>query len=307
MFSKFILALFLFLLGLRPFVSSMAFPDADIFYSFVFVLISLLFLLKNVQPLQKNAILSSATLFFVMALLSVVFSKNRIVSVSEFYKYATYFFCFFAVAHFHPNEKKLLLKTLWVSSTLVSFYALRYLLTELLDTMTYLKRSHDILQVFGVEYLSRGRAFFPFPTPTALAGYLILLIPLSFFFLFKNKPKEETQSWRSLSLTNILALLAAIGISLALFSTQSLGALLSLGAALGTWFFLQRNHAKKHTIFLALIPFTITVFLVFYLRRMNSLFFNQISFSYINRLIYWKHAFHNILIHQGFCCQADNT
>lgn len=149
------------------------------------------------------------------------------------------------------------------------------------------------MNAFALEYLSRGRAFIPFPTPTALAGYLILFAPLSCAFLFKNQKKPNAP----VCATNILSLLIFFGISLALLSTQSLGALLSLAIAATIALFQKKYHFKKTTALFTILFLGIALITVFYLRKSQALEFNQPHVSISNRFFYWKQAALNIMHH----------
>jgi len=293
MLLKIISALLLILLGLRPFISSMAEPGLDIVFSSVFILTCALFILKRFLPIKKNAFFSTASLFFLAVFLSVTLSLDKDTSLLAFYPYATYFFCFVAISYFNEKECNLLIKTLILSSTLVSFCALKFLTGEYLYTISYLEKTPSAINAFALEYLSRGRAFIPFPTPTALAGYLLLFAPLAFALLFNNQKKQNTR----VSATNILTLLVFLGITLALLSTQSLGALLSLAIAAALALFQKKYHFKKTTILLTTLFFGITLVVIFYLRRTQALEFNQPHFSVANRLFYWHEAVLNILLY----------
>jgi O-antigen ligase len=271
----------------------MAEPGLDIVFSSAFILACAIFILKRFTPVKKTVFFSTTSLFFLAVFLSVTLSQNKDKSLLAFYPYATYLFCFIAISYFNAKEYNLLIKTLIISSALVSFCALKFLTVELLYTISYLKTTPSPINAFALEYLSRGRSFVPFPTPTALAGYLILFAPLSFALLFKNPKKQNNP----VSLTNILTLFIFLGISLALLSTQSLGALISLAIA-ATLFIFQKKYAfKKNTVLLTALFLGITLISIFYLRQRETLIFNQPQFSITNRMLYWHEAVKNIFQH----------
>lgn len=293
MFLKFISALLLILLGLRPFISSLAEPGFDIVFSSVFILVCALFILKRFLPVKKNVFFSCAGLFFLAVFFSVTLSLDKNKSLLAFYPYATYLFCFIAVSHFDAKERGLVIKTLIISSALVSFCALKFLTKELFYTISYIEKTPSLINTFALEYLSRGRAFIPFPTPTALAGYLILFIPLSCILLSKDQKKPKTP----VCITNVLSLLIFFGLSLALLSTQSLGAILSLLIAATITLFQKKHHFKKTTALFTILFLGIALICVFYLRKNQVLEFNQPHISISNRLFYWKQAVLNITQH----------
>jgi O-antigen ligase len=288
MVLKIIFTLFLFLLACRPFLSSMVSPSEDIAFSCILVAASTLLLRKNTLLLLKRPASLFVALFSLAVLISLSLSQDFENSLSEFYKYATYFLAFFAVSSFNTQERKALLKILILSCAFVSFYALRWLVGGLFSTLGYL-RSYGITEGFTVEYLSRGRAFVPFPTPSALAGYLILFAPLSATLLLETGKNCRLPPLKR-TIKNSLLLLAVMLIYLALLATQSLGAIFSLSISAALFFFMRKKGSGKKTMLLALSGFILAGLTVFFLRSHSQLFFNTPLFSLANRLSYWKEA-----------------
>ena len=287
MLRKIIFTLFLALLACRPFLSSMASPREDIAFSCIFVVISMLLLRKNDLLLFKDSAYFFASLFLIAILISLSLSQDLEKSFSEFYKYAAYFMAFLAVGSFNSQERKTLLNILILSCTLVSLYALRWLIGGLFSTLDYL-RGLGITDGFAVEYLSRGRAFVPFPTPSALAGYLILLAPLSAALLLetgKNILKSST------------SLLAVILISIALLATQSIGGFLSLVLSTAVFLCARKKWQAKKIIIPFLCGLILSGFGLILLRNTSAHIFNTPLFSLINRSSYWKEAMNVISQH----------
>lgn len=290
MISKIILTLFFALLGIRPFLSSSTFPVADIFYSIGLIAVSSLVFANRAKNLKKNPASFFVLLFLGAILLSLSFSKNIELSLGQFYRYTAFFLVFFTVSSLAPNEKKTLVLALRISCGLVSLYALRWLLNSLTYTIDYLK-IHPYGSDFALEYLSRGRAFVPFITPNALAGYLILFTPLSFLFLFESNKAPRK------SLMNILALSAFLLNAVVLLATQSLGAIFSLMAALFISILKEKKNIKKGLIVSSLAFFAAVIVFLFFLRNSNPYDFNRPLFSILNRLAYWKQALFQISFH----------
>ena len=184
---------------------------------------------------------------------------------------------------------------LLTSSCLVILFALQWFLRGSMDTLDYLLQNHRQWD-FAFEYLSRGRAFVPFATPPALGGYLILFAPLSIALLFRNK-EEASGASSKLSFKNIFALLGVLLISLALLSTQSLGAILSLMVALGLFVLSQKTTISHKSLVFIFIPFVVLLPFFFFLRNSNLYFFNLPSFSLNSRFAYWHQAIKLIAQH----------
>lgn len=292
---KIITGLFFLLLGVRPFLSSLVLPKEDIAYSFLLIVTCLLLLGKDILAWRKNPLFFYFILWLGALLLSVIFSKNFENSLSQFYKYAAYTAVFFTVCALGKDKKKVILIVLLTSCSLLSFYALRWFLYGTLYTIDYLTRHHSSWD-FAFEYLSRGRAFFPFVTPAALGGYLILFAPLSIAFLFAKNQTARPLDF-SLSVKNILNLLAVISITLALLATQSLGAIFSLLLATAVLIFRRRRNMKMSLLLWIVLPFAIFLPFLFILRNSNAHFFNLPSFSLANRFSYWEHAMGLIIQH----------
>ncbi|OIO36573.1 MAG: hypothetical protein AUJ74_01725 [Candidatus Omnitrophica bacterium CG1_02_44_16] len=265
----------------------MASPREDIVFSCIFITVSLLLLRKNTLLLFKRQASLFVTLFLLAALVSISFSQDIQKSLSEFYKYTTYFLAFFAVSSFDAQERNCLFKILILSCAIVSLYALRWLIGGLFPTLDYL-RGLGITEGFAVEYLSRGRAFVPFPTPAALAGYLILFAPLSAALLLETGKNK---------LKNYFALSVVILTSIALLATQSIGGFLSLVLSLIIFLYTRKKGPSKKIIFPVLCGLISCGLILFFLRNSSNYDFNTPIFSLTNRLSYWREAINVISQH----------
>ncbi len=294
MIKKIIFALFAIALCARPFISSQAFPELDIRYSSVLIFLCILLLNKNSLTLYKNPAGLLTLLFFLVVLVSVSFSKDIAMSMSQYYKYSAALFTFLAVRALDNKRKNALIMALFFGSCGLSFLAIRWFTQGTMCALDYLL-CHNSKWYFAFEYLSRGRAFAPFTTPAALGGYLILFAPLSLSLLFANK--NEPCLCLKVSLRNILALLGVILILLALLASQSLGAIISLALAFGIFSVARNKNSASQIIVSIFIPLLIflTVFLL--LRNSNMYSFNLPWFSITNRLEYWQKALQLISQH----------
>jgi putative inorganic carbon (HCO3(-)) transporter len=132
-----------------------------------------------------------------------------------------------------------------------------------------------ITDTFVLDYIGRGRPFLPFVTPNTLAGYLAMMIPLS--FVYKNR------IW------------VVIPLFCALLMTKSLGALASLFLGLSMYFYLQKGPTKRNIVFLTVLA--IIIGFVFLARLSIPQLHTQPLFSATMRLRYWQDTLEMIKAH----------
>ena len=104
--------------------------------------------------------------------------------------------------------------------TLMAFYQYFFGFSHL----EHYASAHNIKNPFVLDYLRRRRVFSPFVTPNALAGYLIMVIPVAF--------TNKKYSWY------------IIPMGLVVILTQSLGAILSLFLAMVFYFYMLAKIRK---------------------------------------------------------------
>lgn len=255
------------LVFLRAFISSLAFYWSNLLYSIItlsFLIIWILLKrpsLKNARPLLKPIIF----LAFILGL-SSVFSFNPFKSIGQLYTYLIYILMFFVVSTLSADEKKEVVRAITLAGMIISFLAIYQCLLGFRHVLNYLAR-YKMTYDFGYDYLLRRRAFFPFVTPNALGGFLIMIVP---FVLDKKK-------------LHIL-----IPVSIAILFTQSIGAFLSLFAGLVLYFYLRGG--LKGNRFLGVTFMAVIIFVIFILRSQVSREFLQPYSSLTKRIEYWKEA-----------------
>lgn len=292
--DKIITAVFLLLLLIRPFLSSVAFPQEDIIFTILLLGSSLLLLEKKKFSLNKSKSFIFAILLLLAILISVCFSINVSNSVSNLYKFSACIITFFSVSYLRPIQRRALVITLFFSGYLVALFAVIWHITGTGALIDYMHSNH-IKWGFAFEYLSRGRAFAPFFLPSSLAGYLTMILPIGFALLSLNKHSLKTNK-KSKIIKYLLYTMILI-ILLAIAATQSLGAILSLMAASCIYLLFR---AKRFNPLLALggiLSFLVVFFLFLLARYANTHSFNFPFFSITNRLSYWHHAILDIKMH----------
>jgi len=281
----------LILIFIRPFISSMAFPALNLAYSYL-LLINLIIIiwkhhLKSIFVAVPGTligarhryirnILSPLTLFILALIISLFFSFNKLTSLQELYKYITGILLLITAFKLSSEEKSKMIRVIIFAGFIISILALYQYFFGFRHTMDYVNKIHTT-DPFVLDYLNRKRIFFPFVMPNALAGYLILIIPL--IFAEKNKDK-----W-----------IIAACMLYALFLTKSLGAIISLFIATALYVYLKRGLS-----FTKIIPFVILAAMgavIFIIRQKNSAQHTLPSFSLIQRLGYWHDTLEIIKAH----------
>ncbi len=294
------LSLFISSLFIRSLTPSVGEPVGDILVSSWIILSSLLVLAfeaKNILLRLRKDILLSWCVFFSGIILSISFSKDIENSLSQFYKYATYFFVFLAASSLSLERKKIFTISLIASSALVSIIALRWFLIGPFRALDYLAHN-NIRWDFATEFLSRGRAFMPFTLPGDLAGYLILFIPSTVLFIYSGTVGNKYGK-KQFSVKNVVSLSMMLATILVLFSTQSIAAIFSLISAIAIFISIPLMRDKKNIFRISAICslLALGLLLILFLRFNDPNEFNRPLFSITNRLEYWRHAVSVIVEH----------
>lgn len=257
------------LIFIRPFLASIAFFWSNLLYSVV--LLGFLSVWILYRGLSFNAIKPFALgiIFLITALtLSVVFSLNYHKSASQIYNYLIYILTFLVILCLTHKEKEMVFNILVAASIIIGFLAIYNYLFGFKHVLHYMSK-YDIFYSFGSDYIMRKRVFFPFVTPNALGGFLAMFI----IFVLQEKRSR---------------LFLAI-ISLALFLTKSLGAIISLFVGIILFlYFTEKIDRKK---FIAISILLLTLFILFILRSQVPQEILRPQYSFSKRLDYWRATF----------------
>ena len=300
--------LILFLIFCRPFISSLSFPVLNSAYSTVFLLFLIIWVIFKRAGIQKNlpAKLKPPLILFILSLIvSTLFSQDKTHSLQKFPQYLIGLLLFIIPFSLSPKNKKRVLSTIILSGLGISFLAIYQHFFGFEYILNYLAKEKTPPPGL-IGYLSQRRAFLPFISPNTLAGYLIMIIPLS--LAFKKR------------IFFILPLAAA------LFFTKSLGALFSLFLGLILYFYLNNQKGRKKVMgqlsgetrdfsphltsptrgegivgkYLPLLSgrlrqkiallsgLSAVILLIFLLRQNSGSQFSQPGFSLLRRWDYWK-------------------
>jgi len=255
----------LFFTFIRPFISSLAFPYANfIFSAFLFMLL-LAWLLRNSKTLRLTKYLALPLSVFILSIaISLILSQDKSISIGESYKYATGILLFLVGASFSCKYRNRAIFWLVASGLIISLLSIYQYILGFQHLTSYIAEQ-NISSSFILDYIAQKRTFFPFVTPNALGGYLAMVLPLT------------------LTIGPLIWL--AIPLSMALFLTKSLGALISLLGGL-LIFFYMRGGIKKRRLFVLLAVLTIIISIFITRSAIEKKQFTP-TFSALTRWDYW--------------------
>ncbi|MFA5356379.1 MAG: O-antigen ligase family protein [Candidatus Omnitrophota bacterium] len=260
------LIFFLILIFLRPFISSLAFPYLNLFYSILFLFFIILWIACGKASLNKAGRLKYPLILFSAALiLSLSFSVDKSASFRELYKYVSGLLLLIAAANMTREDGIRVIRAIVFSGLIISILAIYQFLFGFQNVMDYVAQ-HGISDPFILDYINRGRVFLPFVSPNILAGYLIMVIPLA--------AADNKEPWLTIPLCAALLL------------TRSIGALISICLALTIYFLILGRLKKKNAILLILI--LIIIASLFMIRSASGKQHLQPAFSTLMRLNYWE-------------------
>jgi len=270
MFSSLLILIFI-----RPFISSLAFPYLNTFYTAFLIILLVVWIITNGLPLKKLQPLKYPLILFVLSLIiSTVFSANKINSIIELYKYLTGLLLFFIIVCMESKNKMLVIHTLVFAGLIISVSAIYQYLFGFRHVFQFLENNLTG-SAFTLDYLQNQRVFFPFITPNILGGYLAMIAPLALI----NKKNN----------------LFIVPFCITLFFTKSLGSFSSVVAGLLLYFLLLGKTDKRKTLSLA--GLLIIIVFVFVLRTNIPKQHIQPLLSATMRINYWTDSFKIIKTH----------
>ena len=263
------------LIFLRPFISSLAFFWSNLLFSVITLgFLSFWFLQRKPSFKLIEPVSFPLGLFTFTILISIIFSLNFFRSLSQAYNYLIYILIFLSVITLPRKEKSSIINAIIFAGCIISLLAIYQYLFGFERLLRYMAK-YNIAYSFGTEYIARKRVFFPFVTPNALAGFLILMVPL---ILVKKI---------------FYPLLIPIGIALLL--TKSIGAIISLFFALVAYLFIIRKMNLKKFSYLASL--FLIILLIIVLRTHGPHEYLKPYFSLTRRFAYWLATLNIIKAH----------
>lgn len=215
------------LILIRPFISSLAFPFLNFIYSdllLIFIILWIIF--KGVS--FKEVKLINVSFLFIALFVSLVFHFDNATGPQELYKYISGILLLLISSTLSYRNKNSIIARIVASGIGISFLAIYQYYFGFQNLANYIA-AEEITNPFVLDYISQKRVFYPFITPNALGGYLAMIIPLVL--------TSKNRFW------------LAAPLFFALLLTKSIGALLSLFAALTLYLYLQDKLKKEMSSF----------------------------------------------------------
>jgi len=235
------------LIIIRPFISSLAYPVIDLIFSGISIVSLIIWLVLNKAALRLRNITYPVGLFIAGLSVSLIGAADMANSILEIYKIIPCILIFMAATALDRSQKKNLVFAVICSALTVCALALYQYIFGFGHLQNYFTLE-NITSPVANRYLYSRRVFFPFITPNALGGYCAVILPLAI--------SEKRLYW------------AVIPLSIVLFLTQSLGALLALLA--GVYIFILLLSPKIKPGWITLITSLLAVFGIIFWIRLTS-------------------------------------
>ncbi len=269
------LGLLLILIFLRPFISSLAFPEVNFWYLSVFFVIIIAWFIHKKPPINCFAKIKLPLFIFIFALFySSLLSPFRPAALIQLFQYTGGLALFLVCACLSQEDKQEVAYSLLVCGILVACLAIRQYLFGF-NALQDFAAKKGLTDQFLADCLLSRRVFMPFTTPNMLAGYLAMLIGLSLAARYR-----------------ILFILFFLP---ALLLTRSLGGILSVFCGLLIYALLRKWSWKR--FFALSMLFTVIITVMLYLRLNTGKEHLHFDFSVFMRLDYWKDTFGMVLAH----------
>jgi O-antigen ligase len=253
---------------IRPFISSLAFPFLDLIYCLcLLVFLSVYLICRKPEYSRIRDLRYPLAAFCLVLYLAVLFSSQKAESFACLYQYACGLGFFLFAATLSGKEKDRAIRViLWggVAVGLLGGYQYLFGFRHVLDYLSGSVNSSS----FALDYLQRRRIFAPFVTPSALGGYLAMVILLAL-----SGKKSTWMAW---------------ALFLVFFLTKSPGAFLSLFLALLIYISVQGKFRKKDFIILTVLLLLLTAMVA--IRSFTHKHYLQPGFSVSMRLQYWRES-----------------
>ncbi len=264
-------AFILTLIFIRPFISSLAFPYLNTYYSISLITALIAWVIMAKPSFIKFTKLKIPLLLFSLSMvLSIYFSANHTNSLKEIYKYLTGILLFLFAASLTEEHKYRTIRIIVLSAVLISILAIYQYFFGFKHLLNYLT-TENINDPFISDYVNQKRAFLPFVTPNILGDYLFLITPL--VLIIRNSKK-----W--------LILLILL---LAIFLPKSINTTIGLRIGMTFYLYLKKDLPFKKYYLIALPILAAAIIIL--LRQDNIKEYLSPVFSAIRRLEYWQETF----------------
>jgi len=217
--------LFAFIL-LRPFIDGLTYPIPNNVFQLIIIFLAILWLFSLICEEEKTIFVSRTSLdipilfFIFILLLSTSLSSCRYIASHSFLQFINYFLLYWLVVN-NVEEKKVknFLVVLLFSAVLISLYGIYQYFWGLEITRKFIATHYRMeeLPPALLARLSSNRIFSTFVYPNMLAGYIVMIFPISIVMAIRSKS----------FLKSVFLAISAL-LLYCLFYTKSVGGQLSL-------------------------------------------------------------------------------
>jgi putative inorganic carbon (HCO3(-)) transporter len=296
---KLIIAGVCLLVFFRPLVSGMTYPWSNTCIQTMLLVICAAWLIRTLW--KKSAFFRTPLdvpliTFFLCLTVSALRSVNSAVSLNHMYGFMTCVLLYFIITNNIKTrrEQRAVILALYFSVTLVCFYGIYQYFWGLDSARRIVSLYH--CGEYPPEFIARlatEKAFSTFVYPPALAGFLVLVMPLSLSICLWGRNRIGLTDKTRFS--RILYVPAFAGVTLLILSCLTLtfskagwlSALLSMVVFAYIWFAVIRRMRKSIVISVLLIPIVIFVLLLVS-GCMPKVTLSGFAGSFSVRLGYWK-------------------
>lgn len=192
---KFIIAGICALVFLRPLVSGLTYPWSNTYAQSLILLLSLIWLLTicwKKTPFFKTHLDIPLLTFFLCLTVSASQSVSSAISLNHVYQFMSYVLLYFLITNNvrTKEDRRKIIYALYFSTTLVCIYGIYQYFQGLDNARKVVDLYHS--GKYSLEFMMRlhtQKAFSTFVFPPALAGFLILVMPLSISVCLTSKAR----------------------------------------------------------------------------------------------------------------------
>jgi len=279
---------------LRPFIVDEVYETAALVYNFLLFAIFLIFILIYPKSVFKNNILNFPILSLVLIyIFSILKYRNYNSGLICLLNLSAGISLFYLTSCLDVKEINSLLNVIIWAGIIVSLYGIYQYFWGFDSCLDYLSKLNPYILEHNKHYVEKTliskRVFSTFITPNALAGYLIMVIPLLVVKVIKSIKYKD-----AFSIPAVFGS-AFIILTTVLFFTKSLLSILSFIMVLCFLLFLTVNNMvsnrllKKKLIFFSVITITV-LFLLFvhvvFLRKYYAIDLYRLNWSIMQRFNY---------------------
>ncbi len=271
----------------RPLISGLTYPWSNTYIQSTILILSaiwLLYICWREQTFFRTYLDIPLVTFFLLLSVSSLSSVNSAVSLNFIYRFMSYVLLFFLVTNNLRTQeaRRVVIFALFLSTSLVCIYGIYQYFHGLEETRNIVAKFYS--NEYPPEFMMRlgtDKAFSTFVFPPALAGFLLLVMPLSISMSFVTRSLFKKIFYGFVSLLIFFCLILT-------FSKGGwLSALLSMLVFIFIWLTVIRG-AGKYKVIIGVVLSILVFALLIVFNCLPQASFSGFIGSFDVRLGYWK-------------------